>query len=64
MISQSLFSGKNKTNIVNLLSAELVQRVVKVQFCKVNECVCVLYSTRKFRTDTVYTLIKVFLEAV
>ena len=27
---QILFSGKNKKNLVNLLSAELAQRVVKV----------------------------------
>ena len=30
MKDQSLFSGKNKKNIVNLSSAELAQRVVKV----------------------------------
>ena len=32
MKSQILFSGKNKKNITNLLSAELAQRVVKVNF--------------------------------
>ena len=31
MKSQILFSGKNKKNITNLLSAELAQRVVKVK---------------------------------
>ena len=29
---QILFSGKNKKNIINLLSAENAQRVVKVNF--------------------------------
>ena len=32
MKSQILFSEKNKTNITNLSSAELAQRVVKVKF--------------------------------
>ena len=31
MRCQILFSGENKENIVNLSSAELVQRVVKVK---------------------------------
>ena len=31
MKCQSLFSGKNKKNIINLLSAEFAQRVVKVK---------------------------------
>ena len=31
MKHQSLFSGKNKKNIVNLSSAEFAQRVVKVK---------------------------------
>ena len=30
MKCQNLFSGKNKKNIINSLSAELIQRVVKV----------------------------------
>ena len=33
MKCQFLFSGKNKKNITNLSSAELAQRVVKVNFC-------------------------------
>ena len=32
MKCQILFSGKNKTNIIILLSAELAQRVVKVPY--------------------------------
>ena len=28
---QSLFSGKNKINIINLLTAEFVKRVVKIK---------------------------------
>ena len=31
MKCQTLFSGKNKKNIINFLSAEFVQRVVKIQ---------------------------------
>ena len=31
MKCQNLFSGKNKKNIINLSSAELAQRVVKVK---------------------------------
>ena len=31
MKCQNLFSGKNKKNLINLLSAELAQRVVKVK---------------------------------
>ena len=31
MKCQKLFSGKNKKNIINLSSAELAQRVVKVK---------------------------------
>ena len=31
MQCQSLFSGKNKKNIINVSSAELAQRVVKVK---------------------------------
>ena len=31
MKCQSLFSGKNKKNIINLLSAEFAQRVIKVK---------------------------------
>ena len=35
MKCQILFSGKNKTNVTNLSSAELAQRVVKVIDCHV-----------------------------
>ena len=31
MKGQNLFSGKNKKTVINLLSAELAQRVVKVK---------------------------------
>ena len=35
---QILFSGKNKKNIINLLSAELAQRVIKVNMvCSINQ---------------------------
>ena len=34
MKCQSLFSGKNKKNVVNLLSAELAQGVVVVKLMK------------------------------
>ena len=34
MKCQILFSGKNKKNIVNLLSAEFAQRVVQVEYSK------------------------------
>ena len=37
---QCLFSGKNKKNIVNLLSTELAQRVVPVQFKFSNYLFC------------------------
>ena len=30
MIHQSLFSGKNQKNVISLLTAELAQRVVKI----------------------------------
>ena len=38
MKCQILFSGKNKKNIINLLSVELAQRVVKD-----NPLICVMY---------------------
>ena len=40
MKCQILFSGKNKKNIINLLSAENAQRVVKVDMisCVINPC--------------------------
>ena len=34
MKCQSLFSGKNKKNVINLSSAELAQRVVKGKLFK------------------------------
>ena len=36
MNCQSLFSGKNKKNIISLSSAELDQRVLKVKYLKTN----------------------------
>ena len=37
MKCQSLFSGKIKKNIINFLSAELTQRVIKVKGCNDTE---------------------------
>ena len=37
MKCQILFAGKNKKNIINLLSAELAQRVIKVNMLITNE---------------------------
>ena len=34
MNCQGLFSGKNKENVINLLSAEFAQRVVKAKTLK------------------------------
>ena len=38
MKCQIMFSGKNKKNIINLSSAELAQRVVKVKLCNSKWC--------------------------
>ena len=37
MKCQIPFSGKNKKNIINLLSAELAQRVLKIYNCMIME---------------------------
>ena len=50
---QILFSGKTKKNIINLSSAELAQRVVKINQCLYfagslmafkRSCICLCYS--------------------
>ena len=38
---QSLFSGKNKKNIISLLPAEFAQRVVKVKALDLNTSTCI-----------------------
>ena len=44
MKCQILFSGKNKKNIINLLSAELAQRVVKVKYNLLTFLILVRFS--------------------
>ena len=44
MKCQSLFSGKNKKNIINLSSAEFAQRVVKVKLIAISPMFLLTFS--------------------
>ena len=48
MKCQILFSGKNKKNIINLSSAKLSQRVVKVNIAPKLFCGCSLKSPQMY----------------
>ena len=44
MKCQSLFSGRNKNNITNLLSAEPVLSVIEVKISVLEQTFCMIYS--------------------